>query len=52
MAHNFLLRQELCCQVVVRWDVDFLVSSSVEISPVGNFLKPVGNTTCKLDHFS
>lgn len=52
MAHNFLLRQELCYQVVVKWDVDFLVNSLVDISPVGNFLQPIGNATYNLDHFS
>lgn len=34
MATSFLLQWELCCQVVLKWDVGFLVSSLVEISPV------------------
>lgn len=33
-GHDFVLGQELCCQVVVKRDVDFLGSGLVEVSPV------------------
>lgn len=37
-GHNFVLGQELCCWVVVKWDVGFLLHSLLEISPVYEML--------------